>query len=121
MDTVLTRLEEDVSDGGPAEWARGVGWAVLSQGTEAGLTEDVVTGVAHVGAEVNIQTHSADEALSVPGTHILLLTAARWVPCRTLQRHRTRQWSCLVISKEQDKNRRIIWVSCGTLGQQMAQ
>ena len=52
---------------GPTERAGGVGGAVFGQGAQARLAEDVVAGVAHVRAEVHIQTHSADVTLTVPG------------------------------------------------------
>lgn len=75
-------LEEDVCDGGPAEWAGSVAGAIFGQRPEAGLTEDMAAGVTHVWAEINIQTHSTDEALTL----VLILTAAAgWLSCRALQ------------------------------------
>lgn len=70
-------------DGCSAEGTGGIAGAVLSQGPQAWLTEDVAAGVTHVRAEVHIQTHSADVTVSVPGTHTLLIltAAAGWVPC----------------------------------------
>lgn len=66
----------------PAEGAGCVRRAVLSQRPQTGFTEDVVAGVAHVRAEVNIQTHGADVALSGPADHVVvILAAAGWVLC----------------------------------------
>lgn len=64
-----------------AEGAGGVGGAVLSQCPQTGFTKDVVARMAHVRAEVHIQTHSTDVTFSVPSTHILfiLTAAAGWV------------------------------------------
>lgn len=86
----LTFLEEDVCDGSPAQRAGGVGGAVLGKGPKTRLTEDVVTGLTHVGAEIHIQTHSADTALPLPPrtllTIIIFFTAAAGVTWGTLQR-----------------------------------
>lgn len=70
-------------DGGSAEGAGRVGGAVLSQCPQAGFTEDVVAGVAHVRAEVHVQAHSADVAFPVPRHHLLIVAAAvaaGWAP-----------------------------------------
>lgn len=70
-------------DGGSAEGAGRVSGAVLSERPQAGFTEDVVAGVAHVRAEVHIQAHGADVAFPVPWCHILIVAAAvaaRWAP-----------------------------------------
>lgn len=66
-----------------AEGAGGVGGAVLSQCPQTGFTKDVIAWVTHVRAEVHIQTHGADVALSVPGAHVLIIltAAAGWVSC----------------------------------------
>lgn len=90
----LTLLEEDVRDDCSAEGAGGVGRAALSQRPQTGLTEDVVAGVAHVRAEVHIQTHGADVTFPVPGAHVLLIltAAAGWVSCRALGGKETRQF-----------------------------
>lgn len=66
-----------------AEGAGRVGGAVLSQRPQTGFTEDVVAGVTHVRAEVDVQTHGADVTFSVTGAHVLvvLTAAAGWVPC----------------------------------------
>ncbi len=79
----LTLLEEDMCDDCSAEGARGVCGAVLSQRPQTGFTEDVITWVTHVRAEVHIQTHGTDVTLSVPGAHVLVILAAAagWVPC----------------------------------------
>lgn len=75
-------------DGCSAEGAGRVGGAVLSQCPQTGFTEDVVTGVAHVRAEVHVQTHSTDVTFSVSGPHIFIIftaagaaAAAGWVSC----------------------------------------
>lgn len=80
----LTLLEKDMRDGRSAEGAGCVGGAVLSQCPQAGFTEDVVAGVAHVRAEVYVQTHRADVTLPVPRPHFLIVVAAvagGGVPC----------------------------------------
>ena len=69
----LTFLEEDMSDGGPAEGAGGVGRTALSQSPQAGFTEDVGAWVTRVRAEVHVQAHSTYEAFTVPRTSFLLL------------------------------------------------
>ncbi len=71
--------------GGSAQWTGCVGGEVLGQRPQTRLTEDVAAGMAHVGTEVNIQTHSTDIAITIPAGLLLILTAARWVPCRALQ------------------------------------
>ena len=69
----LTFLEEDMSDGGPAEGARGVGRTALSQSPQAGFTEDVGAWLTRVRAEVHVQAHCTYEAFPVPRTLLLLL------------------------------------------------
>lgn len=78
-------------DDGPAEGAGGISGAVLCKCPQTGFTEDVVARMAHVRAEVHVQTHGADEAISVPRARgLLILTAAAaaaaagWVSCRAL-------------------------------------
>lgn len=50
-------------DDRPAERTGSVGGTVLGQRPQTGLTEDVVAGVTHVGAEIHVQTHRTDVAL----------------------------------------------------------
>lgn len=71
--------------GGSAQWTGCVGGAVLGQCPQTRLTEDVAAGMAHVWTEVDIQTHSTNIAFTIPAGQLLILTAARWVPCRALQ------------------------------------
>ena len=84
----LTFLEEDMSDGGPAEGAGSVGRTALSQSPQAGFTEDVGAWVARVRAEVHVQAHSTYESFPVPRTRFLLLllltTAATAAACGAL-------------------------------------
>ena len=68
-----TFLEEHVGDDGAAERAGCAAWTVLGQRAQAGLAEDVATGLAHVGAEVDVQTHGTGVAFAL----LLILTAQR--------------------------------------------
>lgn len=54
------------------EGAGRAGRPVLGQRAQAGLAEDVAAGLAHVGAEVDVQTHGAGVAFA-----LLLILAAR--------------------------------------------
>lgn len=77
-----------------AERAGGVGGAALCQRPQTGFAEDVVAGLAHVRAEVNIQTHGADITLFVPNTRVPVVVAAAaagLVPCRALRELRERK------------------------------
>jgi len=69
----LTILEEDLSDGGPAEGAGRVGRNALGQSPQAGLAEDVAARATRVRAEVHVQAHGTYVAFPVRPTLLLLL------------------------------------------------